>query len=97
MDLLIILLSALLTVTSGLLFVTRFIRWRTILRFHWLADGIAHVVLFAVFFGTLGGAMTAAIACLIFSVLLNIGRKLARAGERIARFRHENAVAALGR
>lgn len=97
MDLLIITMSALLTVVSGLLFVTRFVRWKTILRFHWLADGLAHVVLFAVFYGTLGGAMTAAIACLFFSLLLNFGRKLTRAGEWVARSRHMNAVAARGR
>lgn len=97
MDLFFIFASALLTVASGLLFALRFVRWRTILRFHWLADALAHVVLFAVFYGTLGGAMTAAVACLIFSLLLNTGRKLARAGEWVARSRHMNAVAARSR
>jgi hypothetical protein len=88
--------SAVLTVTSALLFALRFIRWKTILRFHWLADGLAHVVLFGVFYGTLGGAMTAAVACLFFSLLLNMGRKLSDGWSRLTR-RPLNAAAAPGR
>lgn len=97
MDLAYIVISAVLTVISGLLFALRFVRWRDILRYHWLADALAHVVLFAVFYGTLGGAMTAAVACLFFSLLLNAGRRAYRAGEWVRRSRHMNAVAARGR
>ncbi|WP_431299412.1 hypothetical protein [Tabrizicola sp. BL-A-41-H6] len=97
MSLTIVFLAAVLTVASGLLFVLRFIRWGTILRFHWLADAIAHIVLFAVFFGTLGGGMTAAIACLIFSILLTLGRKIQNARDLMRRSRAMNAAAARSR
>lgn len=97
MSLTIVFLAAILTVASGLLFVLRFISWGTLLRYHWLSDAVAHIVLFAVFFGTLGGGMTAAIACLIFSLMLTLGRKIQRSREWLLRSRHLNAVAARSR
>lgn len=97
MDLFYILASAVLTVVSGLLFVLRFTDMRTILRFHWLADAVAHIVLFTIFYGTLGGAMTAAVACLIFSLLLNAGRRWFAATEWIARSRRMHGAAARSR
>ena len=51
MSLTIVFLAAILTVASGLLFVLRFVSWGTLLRYHWLSDAIAHIVLFAVFLG----------------------------------------------
>lgn len=77
-DPLTILLLATVSVACALFFGLRLVRWRTMLRLHWLADVLFTSAVFLIFAGTLGGALVAAFAGLLFSVILTGGKGLDR-------------------
>jgi len=65
---------AALTAASTLIFLRRLTSWRLILRYRAGIDAIFTIALFAVFAGTLGGAVIAAMGGLILSIVLGAGQ-----------------------
>lgn len=64
-------------------FSLRLVKWRTLMRFHWLVDVLVTAALFAIFAGTLGGALVATVGGLMVSIMLTVGRKATRAYDRL--------------
>lgn len=65
---------SIITVLAAITFMLRVLRWKTILRFHAFIDVVFTIALFALFAGTLTGALVAAAAGLILSLILTTAR-----------------------
>lgn len=87
-----IVLTAFIAVASLMTFTLRLIRFRSIVRLHWLFDATVHVLLFSMFAGTLTGMLIAATGGLMFSLLMSAARGAIRA--RVAVEGHLKGAAA---
>lgn len=87
MSLITIALLAACTVASALIFLGRITTWRSILKYRAGFDVIFTIGMFAVFAGTLGGALVATIAGLLFSATLGIA---ATAKKKAKHIHHRN-------
>lgn len=75
-------LLAVITVLATITFLLRIMPWSKILRFHAFVDVGFTIAMFAIFAGTLGGALVAASAALLLSLTLTAGRALQRSLRR---------------
>ena len=73
-----------LAVASGLITVTRIVPFKALVRMHWASDLLFTLGLLAVLGGTLTGALTAAVAGLIFSLVISGARVCAKVKQTIA-------------
>lgn len=80
MDIGLMILLAAISVATTLTAVLRLISWRTIMRYHGIADVAFTGLLLVLFSGTVSGMVIAVIAGLIFTIVLTVGKKLTRKG-----------------
>jgi len=81
-----------LTATAALIFAFRVFDFSMLMRAHWLVDIIVTAVLMMFFSGTLQGTVIAAIAGLIFSIFMSLGRVAQKGISNVKAYRPANGV-----
>jgi len=92
MDLIMISFVSFLTATAALIFAFRVFDFSMLMRAHWLVDIIVTAVLMMFFSGTLQGTVIAAIAGLIFSIFMSLGRVAQKGISNVKAYRPANGV-----
>lgn len=85
MTLLTVLILAVATTASAIIFLRRITSWGRIIRYRAAFDVIFTIAMFAIFAGTLGGALVAALGGLFFSLSLGAANAINKAAGHIHR------------